>query len=205
MKKVLMTMVAAVAAVSMNAQVYLGGNVGFSTSTDKTVADTKKTTNSFTIAPEIGMSLDDKMGVGIVLGFGTATNKTEFSGALASTPSVKRTTTSIDIRPYLRYQIMKVNKFNVFVDGGVDFSMDKTKDMKPAMDLGLFVTPGIAYNVSKNWSIVAKLNDMFSFGYHKDAVADIDNAPSAPTSLNAELASGGFNVGNLTFGVYYNF
>jgi hypothetical protein len=73
------------------------------------------------------------------------------------------------------------------------------------MDLGLFVTPGIAYNVNDKWSIVAKLNDMFAFTYSKGQVADLDGTPDAPTSISAGLSTGGFTSGSLTFGVYYNF
>ena len=73
------------------------------------------------------------------------------------------------------------------------------------MELGLFVTPGIAYNINETWSIVAKLNDVFAFGYKKNAIPDVPNAPDAPSSINAGFSTGGFNVGALTFGVYYNF
>ncbi len=204
MKKILMTIAAAFVATTMSAQVYVGGNIGFNTSSDKTNKAAETTVTGFNINPEIGMALDDKMGVGIVLGFGTNTTKTE-NNAVSPSTSVKKTTTDFNIKPYLRYQCFSAGKFNVFVDGGVDFGISKTKDMKPAMDLGLFLTPGLAYSINEKWSMVAKLNDMFAFGYHKDAVADVDNAPSAPTNINAGLSTSGFNLGGLTFGVFYNF
>ena len=83
--------------------------------------------------------------------------------------------------------------------------MQSQKDMKPAMDFGLFVSPGISYDINETWSIAAHLNDMFSFGYHKSAVADVAGAPDPDTRINAGLSTGGFNLGSLTFGVYYNF
>lgn len=205
MKKILMTIAAAFAAVSMNAQMYVGGSLGFNTSSDKTDQTKEITRNSFSIAPEFGMALDETMGVGILVNFGTSTNKTEYVGTAAGTPSVESTVTAINLKPYLRYQFLKYGKANVFVDGGVNFGVESQKDMKAAMDFGLFVTPGIAYNINETWSIVAKLNDVFRFGYHKDAVADVAGAPDAPTSLDARVSSGGFNLGGLTFGVYYNF
>ena len=195
MKKIMMTLAAVCVAATMNAQGYIGGSLGFTS--DKT-NDGKVTTTGFAIAPELGYNLDDKMAVGVALGFGYAKTKNDDTDTEVSA-------TTFNIKPYLRYQAFEVGKLNVFVDGGLNFGLTSAKDMKPAMDLGLFVTPGIAYNVNEKWSIVAKLNDMFSFGYHKDAVADVAGAPEAPTSINAGLSTGGFQLGSLTFGVYYNF
>ena len=206
MKKILMTMVAAFAAVSMNAQYYVGGTLGFSSSSDKVnvpagVSEQKSST--FRILPEIGMSLDETMGVGIQLGYTSTTDKTEYTAT--GTPSTEVTVSKLILRPYLRYQFFEVGKANIFVDGGIDFAMKSQKDYKAGMDLGLFVTPGISYKVADKWSIVAKLNNMFAFGYHKDPIADVAGAPDAPSRIDAGLSTGGFNVGDLTFGVYYNF
>ena len=191
----MMTIAAAFVAVSMSAQVYLGGNIGFNTSTNKG-ADTK--TTQFTIAPEVGMALDDKFGVGIVIDFGYDKTKHDVAGT-------ETNTTEFGLKPYLRYQALTFGKANIFVDGGVGFNISKTKDMKAGMGLGLFVTPGIAYNISDKWSIVAKLNDMFGLGYRKSAIADVPGASDAPSRFGLDLSTGGFNVGNLTFGVFYNF
>ena len=204
MKKIMMTMAALAVAVTMNAQVYIGGNIGFNSSKDKTNPTDEQTITGFSIQPEIGYQLDDKFGVGIVLGYGH--NKVKHEGnieGIAYSADVK--SSAFLIKPYLRYQCFTAGKFNVFVDGGLNFKTVSRDNMKNEMDFGLFVSPGIAYNVNEKWSIVAHLNDMFKLGYHKDAVADIAGAPDAPTSFNVGLASGGFNVGTLTFGVYYNF
>ncbi len=204
MKKIMMTLAAVAVAATMNAQGYVGGNIGFSNSTDKTSAAAEVTSTGFAIAPEFGYKLDDKLGVGIVLGFGTGKNKVEDT-TVNPNVSTETKSTTFSVKPYLRYQALTAGNFNVFVDGGLGFSTTSSDNMKAAMDFALFVTPGIAYNVNEKWSIVAKLNDMFSFGYHKDAVADVAGAPEAPTSINAGLSTGGFQLGSLTFGVYYNF
>ena len=52
MKKILMTMVAAFAAVSMNAQYYVGGEIGFASS--KAAVAGAETQTSFKIMPEFG-------------------------------------------------------------------------------------------------------------------------------------------------------
>jgi long-subunit fatty acid transport protein len=204
MKKIMMTLAAVAVAATMNAQGYVGGNIGFSNSTDKTSAAAEVTSTGFAIAPEFGYKLDDKMAVGIALGFGYTNNKIE-NTTTNPTTSVESKVTTFSIKPYLRYQCLTAGNFNVFVDGGLNFASQSQKDMKAAMDFGLFVSPGIAYNVSEKWSIVAHLNDMFTFGYSKKAIPDVAGAPDAPSSISAGLSTGGFNLGSLTFGVYYNF
>lgn len=217
MKKLLMTVAAAFVAVSMNAQMYVGGTVGFGNTVSKTTTLETKT-NTFSINPEFGMALDDKMGVGIELAFITGSSEDKWIGT-GNDPvatRLKPSSTTFAIRPYVRYQMFQVGKANIFVDGGVNFAISKDKevgfdaagkvvDNKPGMDLGLFVQPGIAYNVTDKWSIVGKLEDMFTLGYSKSQVADVSGAPDAPTSFNVGLASGGFTLGTLRFGVYYNF
>ncbi len=204
MKKIMMTLAAVAVAATMNAQMYIGGGINFINSTNKTNAAAESTRTVFAIAPEFGYKLDDKLGVGIVLGFGTGKNKVENTTVNPAT-SVETKSTTFSVKPYLRYQALTVGSFNVFVDGGLGFSTTSADNMKNSMDFALFVTPGVAYNVNEKWSIVAKLDDMFTFGYHKDAVADVAGAPDAPSTISAGLSTGGFNLGSLTFGVYYNF
>lgn len=201
MKKFLMTIAAVFAAVNMNAQYYVGGTINFGN--DKTPGLTSETTKTaFTIAPEIGMALDDQLGVGLAINFNTNTNKVEDKTLNTSTDV---TTTSFDLRPYARYQLLKWGKANIFVDGGVDFGITSQKDYKAGMNIGLFVQPGFAFNINEQWSIVAKLENMFTLGYAKGMVPDVTGAPDAPTSFGANIASGGRKLEDLYFGVYYNF
>ena len=97
MKKILMTMVAAFAAVSMNAQMYVGGGIGFTNSTNKTTAN-EITNTGFSIAPEFGMALDEKMGVGIAVSFGSDKTKNEDKNLNTST---ENTVTTINVNPTL--------------------------------------------------------------------------------------------------------
>lgn len=206
MKKILMTLVAAMATVSMSAQYYVGGTLGFG-STKTPGATTEVKTSNFSIAPEVGMALDEKLGVGIAINFNSSTNKTEFIGTAAGTPSVETTVTTIGLQPYARYQFLKLGKANIFIDGGINFAMQSQKDMKAGMELGLFATPGIAFDINDQWSLVAKVNRIFDLTYRKQPVPDVAGAPDAPTSfdLNAGLRNDLFTSGGLTFGIYYKF
>jgi len=210
MKKIMMTLAAVAVAATMNAQGYIGGNLGYANQKTNNgavgaPATTETTKSGLYIQPEIGYKLDDKMAVGVALGFASNKTEVEYVGTSAGTPSTEVKSTVFQIKPYLRYQVLTFGKANIFVDGGLNFATESAKDMKSAMDFGLFVTPGIAFDVNEKWSIVAKLNDVFAFGYHKGMVADVDGAPDAPTSMNIGLSTGGFTSGSLSFGVYYNF
>lgn len=195
MKKILLMAAFAVASLTANAQFYVGGTLGFSN--DKTNNGNTKV-SSYTVMPEFGTVLNDKFGVGIV--FGATSQTTKVTGQ----PDVKATTWTVN--PYLRYQALEIGKVNVFVDGGVYFQSKTRDNYKAGMGLGLNVAPGIAYNLTDNISIVAKANNLFNFGYTKDPVQDIPNAPDADTHVNASLNTlDNFTAANLSFGFYYNF
>ena len=66
MKKILMTMVAAVIAVSASAQVYVGGTLGIGVS--KVKGGDEVTT--YRVLPEVGYSFNDDWAIGTVLGWG---------------------------------------------------------------------------------------------------------------------------------------
>ena len=176
MKKILMSMVALFAAVTMNAQneMYVGGTLNFQT---KANAANKSV---ITVAPEIGMSLNEQFGVGAVLSY-TASQDVynEFK-----------------INPYLRYNALEIGKVKVFVDGGIYYINHKPKDADADNYFGLNVTPGISYNLTDNISIVAHANPVFNVDISSPAVGD------SQTTVNLLRT---FNVNTFNFGFYYNF
>lgn len=216
-----MTLATAFVAVSMNAQYYVGGTAGFTSQKDNsTTANIETTRNDLTIAPEFGMALDDKMSVGIVLSYESESFEDKWTGVGADPVAKRRkpTTTTIALRPYVRYQLLTVGKFNVFADGGIDFSMEKTSeagfkpgttdtyDTKAGMNLGLFVQPGVSFKINDQWTLVTKFDDMFTLGYNKSKVADLTGAPDPDTEFNFGAKTNTlFRLDNLRFGVFYNF
>ena len=182
MKKILMTLVAVLATVSMNAQnnMYIGGTVNYQS---KTTVD-----NSLTIAPEFGMKLNEQWGLGAVLSY---KNTKEFNGDKKN---------AFSFRPYARYNALNIGKVNVFVDGGVYFTNNKTElaaggDVK-SNAYGVFVTPGIAYNLTDKFSIVAHANPVFNL--------DFVSPDGGDTQTNLNLLQE-FKVTTFSFGFYYNF
>ena len=184
MKKILMTMVAAFAAVSMNAQVYVGGSVGF-VSAKMGGGDSEST---YKIIPEIGYNLNDQWAVGIALGYQKGTCN---FGNLDFNPGK---TEVFSVNPYARYTFLKSDMVNLFVDGGLDYvHTDVAGDKTNSFAIGL--KPGVAVNLNDKLSFVAHAGFL---GY-KNEKADHEGAKAFNTF--------GFDLdgSDLSFGFYYNF
>jgi opacity protein-like surface antigen len=176
MKKILLLVAFAVASIAANAQSYVGGGINFSKQGDNF---------SFGIAPEIGTALNEKWGVGLAFNFAKQ----------------KNVDPTFAINPYVRYQALQVNRWNIFVDGGVFFSRanaaDPTLGGDPTNEFGLNVAPGVAYNLTDKISIVAKAGNLLSLNFSKPG-DDLCMNFMANTNNN-------FSFGGLTFGFYFNF
>ncbi len=163
--------VVAFLAVSMfaSAQFYIGGNVGF----NKTDYNGAKTTN-FKIAPDFGYVLNDNWAFGLALGFSDEESD-EFYGK------------EYTVSPYARYTFYRNGALSLFADGVFEYARLKPEASDAANGWGVSVEPGIAYNLSEKFSIVAK------FGYL--GYADIE-----------DVTTYGFEFDNtLQFGLYYSF
>ncbi|MCI6643834.1 MAG: outer membrane beta-barrel protein [Alloprevotella sp.] len=185
MKKLFLTLLVAVSALSASAQVYLGGEVGLWRNSDA------KTTN-FTIKPEIGYGLNDKWALGLVLGYQHDYKSVELLG-LKATNKVN----SFIVNPYARYTAAQFGPVSVFLDGGFGFATSKASgadDSVNSWQVG--IKPGVAVNLTKRLSFVTHVGFL---GYQDGGKG---------TTENAFGENGfGFNLSgnNLTFGLYYNF
>lgn len=187
MKKILMIAVMAVAAVSANAQWYIGGSFGLNFTKATKDADSQTTLN---IAPEVGYNINDKWAVGAQVGFGMANNLTNgLEGNL--------TGTSFTIAPYVRYTFAQTGIASFFADGYVGFSSTNfrgnAKFDKSGSLFSIGVRPGVSLKASDKVSLVAILGNL---GYSK---------------YSDEVFGGGSNFGinadntDISLGVYYNF
>ncbi len=178
MKKVLMTMFAAVAALSMNAQVYLGGGVNF-----QGQSYDGNSTTLFTITPEIGYTLDENSALGLAIGFGTKGKDDAKINAFS-------------VNPYYRYNFLKTEKVNLFIDGSFKFDYQKgdgvSKDYKQT-GWSLGVRPGVAFNVNNKISFVSTLGFL---GYSSVK-------PDGGKATNTYGVN--FDASTVNFGLYYNF
>ena len=185
MKKIMMTLAAIAVAATMNAQVYVGGSLGFESQSCDGNSET-----FYKIMPEIGYNLNEDWAVGVVLGYGESKEKDKVGRATITTDKEK----FFSINPYARYTFAKFDKINLFVDGGVEYAhYDNNGDKANAFSIGL--KPGVAVN----------LNDKLSFVAHAGFLGYI-NAKKDEEGAKA-LNTFGFDLDatNLSFGVYYNF
>ncbi len=171
---------------SMNAQVYVGGSLGFTSSSVKDGDDG----TSFKILPELGYQLDENLSIGLQVGyshgyaaFGSLT-VTDFKAAMNTMISTyadinedNMKLNSFTFAPYVRYNVVNFGKANLFVEGSVGYSNIKT-DSNPANHneskvdvLEIALRPGISYQLSDKISALAKLG---SFGYMEAKEKDSD-------------------------------
>ena len=114
MKKFLMTIAAAFVAVSMNAQVYVGGSLNFSAmSSQKLAGDQSETV--FKILPEIGYNLNEEWAIGTVIGYennkwegvADANSTAHFGNFIAGNTNSE---SAFTFNPYVRYTFLKAGR-----------------------------------------------------------------------------------------------
>ena len=138
MKKIFMTLAAAFVAVSMNAQVYVGGSLGFA-SVSPEVGDGETT---FTLLPEIGYQFSEDWAVGVQVGY--ASDKVMgvgYVGDLSQWVAVGPSESAFIFAPYARYTALKYKCVNLFFDGGIGFVSGSDAKFS-AMNIGIKAAKG---------------------------------------------------------------
>ena len=182
-----MTLVAAFVSVSMSAQFYVGGGVGFAS-----FDDSNKSHSVFKFVPEVGYNLDEDMAVGIAL---TYTQGSTADAWLLTDPNkdLNEDLKTFSIAPYLRYSFAKFGPVTVFADGCFEYTHIDNDGAK-ANGWGLGIKPGIAVNLNEKFSFVSHIGRL---GYSQ-LKEDVSGAKAVSTF--------GLDLDNaLTFGLYYNF
>ena len=181
-----MTLAAVAVATTMNAQVWAGGELGFST---KHTNGAENNTKTFNIAPEIGYNLSDNLAVAIKLGYEHVS------------PAAGASTNNWTINPYVRYSFVKAGNFSAFIDGGVNYTTGHTQGAKKNNNtFGIGINPGIAYNVSEKVTLAAHLGKGLYYEHNWRAESE-DGAMDGyhKNSFGLELLNG------VSFSAYYNF
>lgn len=174
MKKILLMAAFAVASLTANAQLWLGGSLSFDYEKIKG-ADGKVT---FGLAPSIGYNLNDKWALGLEIGFKVANDGWGSNLAIAG-----QKYTMFNVAPYARYTFASVGAANFFVDGGVGVGYEKVGgDDGTAFHIGF--RPGVAFNISDHVSFVGTTG---YFGYRH-----AEDYNHFGLNVNNELASVGF-------------
>ena len=145
-----MTMVAAIMAVGVNAQVYVGGGVGFA-NTDNGHDDY----SSFKFLPEVGYTINDEWSAGAVLGW---------------EGSNKGNTKAWTFSPYARYTFLKNNVVSAFLDGCVGYRHAYNGGVDED-GLSIGIKPGVAVKMGQHLSFVTHIG-FFGYNHVKDNNTD---------------------------------
>lgn len=187
MKKLMMVAALTVASLGASAQVYVGGGLNIHSYDNGYEGDAK---SLIRFVPEVGYNLDDKMSIGVQVGFGTKSYED-----VSATDSY----TEWVIKPYLRYKFVQAGNFSVFGDATIGYGQEKTSP-KVGDDMTynkwtFGVRPGISYNLSDRFSLVSTIGWL---GYTTKKL-DADNAKTA-SDFGLDLSGE-----NITFSLFYNF
>jgi outer membrane protein len=193
------------------AQYFVGGQFGFSTTggSEKTgdVTVDKPKTTYFNFSPKAGMFLSEKFAVGMSLNVMTQRVKNTAGG---NTTTDK--TTSFGIAPFARYYFLQMNKFGIFAEGqiGLAFSKSKRPSVGPdeeikATTFGLNIAPVIYYNLSEKFTLEASVR-LFNFGINTTTEKDLNDNKEITNSFGFGAGLDGLvNTGNISVGATYKF
>lgn len=167
MKKIVLFLFVVMIALSVKAQVYVGGTVGIWHNSDAE-------STSFTISPEIGYNFNEKWAIGGNIGF-----------AYSKLDDAKFT--AFAIAPYARYSYYENKIVRLFIDGGVGVSTYKEEDHDSVTGFEIGLKPGIAVKLNSKFSLIAKCGFL---GYRDDYMT-LENG--AGLALTSEDLSFGFH------------
>ncbi|MDO4184946.1 MAG: outer membrane beta-barrel protein [Bacteroidales bacterium] len=186
MKKFFLTMIAALMAVGVSAQVYVGGSIGFGTVRNYDFGN-DHTDGVFKFLPEVGYSFNEHWAVGGVIGY----QKGDWDFVDGITLQDVSTEAFV-IQPYVRYTFFRSRYINALVDGVVGF----TDYFDVARHYRVGLAPAVAVNLTEKLSFVSHFGFLgYNSIYGRDH-SGIDEIHAFGLDLDGN---------DITFGLYYSF
>ena len=158
------------ATISVKAQNYVSGMIFFQTELENSVT-------KFTLAPEYGHYLNDKMTVGTTLKY-QYDKGADFQHVFI-------------IEPYFRKYFLKNSKLGIFCDGIVGLTISKPVNGSTAAGIKFGVSPGFDVALTDNISFISKIGFI---GYNQ----------TGGSGSNKYIRMS-FDATSLTFGLRYSF
>ena len=215
MKKILFTLALAAFALTANAQIVIGGELGFhhdGAHDDNYTMINSNASTTLTIMPKIGYQLNDKMQVGANLGW-SYTYTRNYAGADNTYTSHPEST--FEFTPYLRYNLTKWKNFTVFCEALLGISIHPESSNYSYLNgsavagfpakrgdnwtrFGLNVIPGLNSAITEKISMDVYVNLLGIHAWTKSGnnTSEHDlgfNADASAQSLNAQF--GNFMIG----------
>ena len=202
MKKVILTLALVFAGfVAANAQVWMGGSLGFNSTKANKDANPVYT---YSIAPEVGFTVGENWDIAIALGY-AGSSYTAKDTLLGVPVPPKDISSTFSVEPYARWTAFNLGKVGFFLDGGIQYATTTGKLTVENSVTGAYtektnsnlfwvgIQPGVKFAASDNITFAARIG---SLGYcsRKENTGDV-------------ASSFGLNVNNsaFTFGVWWTF
>ena len=179
------------------AQISIGGELGFTSTGSKFVPKTgdvvKGDKNStFTFSPMVAYQFSEKLALGARIGFERDTEtRFKFSG----NDDRKNTITEFNLGVFIQYTCLEFGKFSVLTEAGLTFGTanekrkigSNTDDLWKGSGINIGVTPILAYDLNEKIRLTCQLN-FLSLGYTSVGIREPAN------SYDKEVIHG-FNFG----------
>lgn len=229
MKKFLILIAAAFITVNVNAQWFVGGNVGIKVNAlneDIESSNSKENEFGFMLAPKTGYYFNEKLALGANLNFCYSTYLQHLTNFLSSNGvgSYKSRAHSVNygIYPFVRYSVFTCKNFSILLEGsvGVEYwqseqiisgilTDEKTEIKRSVIEIGVLnVTPILGFKLSEHFQLEARLN-FLNLGYNIDKETysfGTAKRTSTQHDLNIGFKSTSmFTAYLLTIGVIYKF
>jgi hypothetical protein len=223
MKKVILSAILALSAATMaNAQLFVGGSVGFAgDGTTMPMPGTGDKDESYhgnfawQLSPVVGYTLNDKFLVGVIFGFGTNAGNTSNSTTVGGT-TVKSSTSNFawSILPAARYTAFTLGKFGFAAEARIGISGTSSKreaagvsiDDPSTFTFGIGAVPVVTYGLTDHLVLFTYLNFLDAhFSRTSSGLPDADRK----TSINAYGLGVDANalttVGTISIGAIWQF
>lgn len=143
MKKFILTLMVASCSMLANAQVWIGGSLGFNV----TKPENGESITTLVIAPEVGYNFNEKWGFGVALEEAALFNETHNGNAFS-------------IAPFGRFSFARVGIANFFIDGGILVGCQNFDEELRHTDshttFGIGVRPGVKLELNHHLALEAK-------------------------------------------------
>ena len=187
MKKSLLALLFAVALAvpALAENMWIGGSLGYSNTSPKE----GDSTSAYYIEPEFGYNVDEKLDIGIDLGY--AYDEAGFVDLIG----VADKTTTIGIAPFVRYKMFEIGDFAFLAKGSIFYESSKLDEADvDVTSYGLKIAPVVTYSINETWSIGATLDfATLSFSNSKCDDADAEVTEFGFKANNGDLFSIGFS------------
>ena len=172
MKKVvfLAVLFAGMTAVSAQAQLFVGGSIGFDIGMSKGTSGTQINNGpseiSFDFSPKVGYFFSDKFGAGMLMSLGMGLHNDRRDDP------TKRSSFSWGVGPFLRYSVLSRGDFSLLIEGGLGAYGESSKSTRgttthqnpSTFGFDISAMPLLSYNLTNRVSLEVSSN-LLRFGF----------------------------------------